>query len=210
VASEPDNDLFQTTRGKLLLLLCRGPRTVNELMEDLGVTDNAVRAQLQNLQDADLVRPLGLRPGTRKPHVEYELTPAGRRLFPQAHEHVLVALVEVLRERLPPQQATAMLAEVGRRILGRWAGDLHEREPRRRLAELYEKLVALDAGVSLEQDPAGVVLRSCGCPLASLTSAHPEACAALAAVLSELLGAPVRECCERAEAPRCRFEVTDG
>ena len=32
------NNLFETTRGKLLLLLCQGPRTVNELMEELGVT----------------------------------------------------------------------------------------------------------------------------------------------------------------------------
>src|SRR4051812_24150796 len=141
MALEPDADLLQTTRGKVLLLLCHGPRTVNELMEELGVTDNAVRAQLQNLQQAGLVRPLGLRPGVRKPHVDYELTPTARRLFPQAHEHVLLALVDVLRERLPPEQATALLADVGRRVLGRWVGELQEREPRRRLAELYQKLV---------------------------------------------------------------------
>src|SRR3954471_13178603 len=140
MAPESDNELFQTTRGKVLLILCGGPRTVNELMEELGVTDNAVRAQLQNLQQADLVRPVGLRAGTRKPHVDYELTPKARRLFPQAHEQVLTTLVDVLNERLPPAQAAELLAEVGRRILGGWAGELREREPRRRLAELYEKI----------------------------------------------------------------------
>src|SRR5687768_15273411 len=101
MASDDESDLFETTRGRLLLLLCRGPRTVNELMGELGVTDNAVRAQLTTLQQTGLVRQVGLRPGTRKPHAEYELTPKARELFPRAHEPVLRALVDVLRERLP-------------------------------------------------------------------------------------------------------------
>src|SRR5688500_5797183 len=101
MAQDDDRDLFGNTRGKVLLLLCRGPRTVNELMEELGVTDNAVRAHLSNLQDDGLVRQVGLRPGTRKPHVDYELTPKARELFPRAHEPVLRTLVDVLEERLP-------------------------------------------------------------------------------------------------------------
>ena len=32
---DSDPKLFDTTRGKVLVLLCRGPRTVNELMEEL-------------------------------------------------------------------------------------------------------------------------------------------------------------------------------
>ena len=212
MAQDADKEFFQTTKGKLLLILCRGPRTVNELTEELCVTDNAVRAQLQNLQEADLVRPLGLRAGTRRPHVDYELTPTARRLFPQAHEVVLRGLVDVLRERLPPEQVSALLTEVGRRVLGEWAGDQlgREREPRRRLTGLFEKIRALTAGVSLEQHGDRAVLRACGCPLASVTSAHPQTCAALASVLGELLGGTVRECCDRTDAPQCRFEWTDA
>src|SRR5689334_921290 len=118
MAEEVDRDLFETTRGKLLLLLCRGSQTVNELMAALGLTDNAVRAQLANLQEAGLVRQIGLRPGVRKPHVDYELTPSARTLFPQAHEPVLRTLVQVLYESLPPQQAASLLRDVARRMLG--------------------------------------------------------------------------------------------
>src|SRR5687768_5065392 len=116
MAPDDGQDLFDTTRGKLLLLLCRGPRTVNELMEELGVTDNAVRAQLANLQQAGLVRQVGLRPGTRKPHVDYELTPKARQLFPRAYEPVLRALVDVLRERLPAEQARSLMKEAAQRL----------------------------------------------------------------------------------------------
>ena len=80
MADSDEVELFDTTRGKLLLRLCDGPQTVNELCEALGVTDNAVRAQLANLQEAGFIRPIGLRSGTRRPHVDYELTPEGRAL----------------------------------------------------------------------------------------------------------------------------------
>src|SRR3954454_20199832 len=117
IMAEEDRDLFETTRGRILVLLCQGPRTVNELMAELGVTDNAVRAQLANLQAAELVRPVGLRPGTRKPHVDYELTPKARLSLPQAHEPVLRTLVDVLREHVPAAQVQALMEEVVRRLL---------------------------------------------------------------------------------------------
>jgi predicted ArsR family transcriptional regulator len=207
MAQEDDEGPFETTKGKLLLELCRGPRTVNELAEALGVTDNAVRAQLANLQQAELVRQIGLRPGFRKPHADYELTPKARRLFPQAYEQALRALVDVLRERLPADQMASLVADTARRLLGGWAADLRAREPRYRLAELFRRLRGLDAAVSLEEGPGGTVVRACGCPLGSVTATHPEVCAVLAEVLGELLGTTVRERCDRADAPRCCFEV---
>src|SRR5215217_5262005 len=109
MAEADDLGLFGTTRGKLLLRLCEGPQTVNELCEALGVTDNAVRAQLASLQEAGFIRPIGLRSGTRRPHVDYELTPKARALFPRVHEPVLRVLLDVLRERLPADEMNAAL-----------------------------------------------------------------------------------------------------
>jgi predicted ArsR family transcriptional regulator len=207
MAQEGESDLFATTRGKLLLLLCRGPRTVNDLMAELNVTDNAVRAQLLNLQEAGLVRQVGLRPGTRKPHVEYELTPNARRLFPPAYEHVLHALVGVLRERLPADELAGLLSDVARRVLAKWVGELSSREPRSRLVELYDRISGQTPGVFFEDHADRLSLRACGCPLASVTATHPEVCAVLAEVLGDVLGATVRERCDRAGSPRCCFEV---
>jgi predicted ArsR family transcriptional regulator len=201
---------FDSTRGKLLLLLCRGPRTVNDLMAELGVTDNAVRAQLVNLQESGLIRQIGLRPGTRKPHVEYELAPKARRLFPQAHEQVLGVLVDVLRDQLPPAQMNGLMKEVARRVIGSWVGEFAAAGPRRRLAELFRRISGLAVGVSLGEEGNRTVVRACGCPLASVTAQHPEVCATLADVLGDILGAEVRERCERAEAPRCCFELDLG
>lgn len=203
-----DKELFESTRGKLLTLLCRGPRTVNELMEELRLTDNAVRAQLANLQLAGLVRQVGLRPGTRKPHVDYELTPKARQLFPGAYEPVLRTLVDVLQERMKPEEATNLMREAASRIFDSCIGELREQEPSRRAAELCEKLSAIAPGLMLEQGEEQLELRACGCPLAAVTASHSEVCELLAAVLSELLGTQVRQRCQREETPRCCFEVS--
>ncbi|HXE56264.1 MAG TPA: ArsR family transcriptional regulator [Tepidisphaeraceae bacterium] len=208
MSTSDDKELFESTRGKLLTLLCQGSRTVNELMDELGLTDNAVRAQLANLQLAGLVRQVGLRPGTRKPHVDYELTPKARQLFPGAYEPVLRTLVDVLRERMKPEEATNLMREAARRIFASCVGELQEQEPGRRAAELYEKLRAIAPGLMLEQGERQLELRACGCPLAAVTASHSEVCELLAAVLTELLGTEVRQRCQREETPRCCFELT--
>ncbi|HEY7115352.1 MAG TPA: ArsR family transcriptional regulator [Tepidisphaeraceae bacterium] len=207
MAQADDRDLFQTTRGRILLLLCAGRRTVNELMDELGLTDNAVRAQLVNLQQDGLVRQVGLRPGTRKPHADYELTLEARQLFPRAHEPVLRTLIDVLREQLPEAQTRPLMMEVARRLLASWVGPLREPNPSQRTAELYQKVQALAPGIRLEDEPECHRVRACACPLASVTASHPEVCQLLADVLGEMLGTRVREACERGQSPRCCFEV---
>jgi predicted ArsR family transcriptional regulator len=51
------------------------------------------------------------------------------------------------------------------------------------------------------------VIQSYSCPLATAASGHPEICRLMEAFVEELVGAPVRECCDRGSRPACRFEV---
>ncbi|HET8631769.1 MAG TPA: ArsR family transcriptional regulator, partial [Thermomicrobiales bacterium] len=76
---------FGSTRGRVLALLRRASRTVDELARALGLTDNAVRAHLATLERDGLVRQEGLRRGAGKPAYAYDLTPAAERLFPSAY-----------------------------------------------------------------------------------------------------------------------------
>src|SRR5947207_14829988 len=55
--------LFKSTRGKILDLLRTRERTVNELAEELRLTDNAVRAHLASLERDRLVSQAGLKIG---------------------------------------------------------------------------------------------------------------------------------------------------
>ena len=53
----------------------------------------------------------------------------------------------------------------------------------------------------------GYVIRGEGCPLSALTGKHPSVCRAMESLVKEFVGASVHECCERAQRPRCCFEI---
>src|SRR5947209_8995959 len=96
-----DERFWASTRGRIILLLRRGSRTVNELAGELGLTNNAVRTHLTALERDGLIHASGTRPGPRKPHITYDLTPEAGRLFQRIYPPLLHHLLEVLEERLP-------------------------------------------------------------------------------------------------------------
>src|SRR3954451_5684221 len=140
---------LDSTKGRLLALLCPGSQTVFDLAKDLGLTNNAVRAQLQRLERDGLVTKSGSRRGVRRPHVEYQLTARGLELFPKAYEPVLVELLNVLRDRLQESASRELLVETGQRLLRQQLGELRGRSPRERLAEAIKKLNGWSLGIAL-------------------------------------------------------------
>src|SRR5581483_1956955 len=134
--------MLGTTRGKLVLLLRRASRTVNELAALLGLTDNAVRAHLATLERDGLVRPAGQQAGVRKPHRAYALTADAEHLFPKAYGTVLTEMLDVLNEQLPPERVRDVLRETGKR-LGR-SLSLPGRAPADRQSRLQHVLAVLE------------------------------------------------------------------
>src|SRR5215212_6909899 len=88
---------LSSTRGHIVTLLRGAVRTVNELAAALNLTDNAVRVHLTSLERDGLVQQKGMRPGLRKPHYAYELTPDAEQLFPKAYDILLNQLLTVLQ-----------------------------------------------------------------------------------------------------------------
>src|SRR5690349_11588901 len=66
-----DTRFFDSTRGKIVMQLRRGSKTVNDLATALSLTDNAIRANLLTLERDELVQLVGTVKGHRKPHFAY-------------------------------------------------------------------------------------------------------------------------------------------
>ena len=123
---------LETTRGRVLASLRRGPATVEELAGALGLTDNAIRAHLTALDRDGLVRQAGVRrgPGAGKPAAVYELAADAEVRFSRAYAPVLTALLEELSGRLAPAELEAVMLEVGSRLAAdvpRRAGSIESR-----------------------------------------------------------------------------------
>ena len=203
-----DERFFETTRGRILALLRRESRTVEELAAAVGVSDNAVRGHLAALERDGVVRQRGVRPSGPvggKPAYAYELAPNADRLFTKAYIPVLSQLVSVLEERMTTRELQGILREVGRRLAAKStpsAGKVRER------AEAAATvLTELGGIVDVEEHDGQIVLRGFSCPLADAVRAHPATCHAAESLVAELVGVPVKECCDKGDRPRCRFEL---
>ena len=216
MAANWDEKFFESTRGQVVALLRRSERTVEELARALGLTDNGVRVHLAVLERDGIVRQRGSvrrSSGGGKPAYVYELTQKAEDLFPKAYEPTLRQLLDVLSERLGPEESEALLRSVGRRLAEEHpmpadgADGTHAR-----LEAAAEVLNELGGLAELEERDGALVIRGYSCPLAGVTPDHPEVCRMAQTLITELAGVPVYERCDRGERPRCCFEValSDG
>ena len=197
---------LETTRGRVLAHLRRGPGTVEELARALGLTDNAIRAHLTTLDRDGLVRQTGVRrgPGAGKPAAVYELAADAEVRFSRAYAPVLTAVLEELSSRTSPAETEALLLEAGSRLASALprASALEDR-----VRDAAALLNELGGDVAVEPGPGGLRLRGNGCPLSATVAHRPEACRAVQGLLAEIVGVPVTLCCEQGARPRCCFAV---
>ena len=195
----------ESVAGRIMALLRRGEKTVDELAATLGLSGNAIRPQLAVLERDGLVQRVGVRRGASRPAQVYALSREADLLFSSAYIPILTELLHVLDSRLESGAFDALMREVGGRLMAgrpRPTGDAWQR------AEAASELLNSLGGLArVEQQNGTLMIRSDGCPLAAATQRHPEACNAVESLLSEFTGLRVTKCCDREERLRCCFEL---
>ena len=196
---------FTSTRGRIVLLLRRSSHTVDELAQDLSLTDNAVRAHLATLERDGLVHQSGVRRGSGKPALIYALTPEAEQLFPKAYAPVLQALLAVLTSSMSTEKREEIMQNAGRHLARQW--NIAPGELRTRLQEAVAVLNQLGGLAELEDDGESYSIQGYSSPLAAVVPNHPEMCHLAQTLLAELIGAPVVEQCGQRAPARCRFTI---
>jgi predicted ArsR family transcriptional regulator len=203
--------LLDTTRGRIVTLLQDGGLTADDIASKLGVTRSAIRVQMTAMERDGVVRRVGKRPGTTRPSQVFELTHEVEQLLSKAYIPLLTHLVGVFAEALPAPQVESLLRLTGKRLAGelsrakRVAGTV-----RARAAAASDILNEHLGAMTHVEGNGGIVIRGGGCPLAALTGKHQGVCLAMETVVAEIVGVPVRECCDRTGRPRCCFELQRG
>jgi len=202
---------FESTRGRIVSLLRGKSWTVNELAEELELTDNAVRSHLLTLERDGLIRQGGVQRGHRKPHFAYELTPEAEHLFPKAYDALLNVLLSVLKERLSPKELGEVLREVGRKAAADKMTVLtNGADISAKAAKAVEVLGALGGAARFERQNDTIFIQSASCPFATAVQVHPEVCNVAETLLAQITGGRVREKCNKtALPPRCSFEIME-
>lgn len=200
--------LLDSSRGRIVTLLRSGGLTADDIASKLGVTRSAIRAQITGMERDGVVRRAGQRPGTTRPSNVFELTPEVEQLLSSAYIPLLTHLIDAFVHGLPPHQLETMLQKAGRTLAQellrgkRPAGNLASR-----VGIVSEMMNEQLGTVTYVEGNGGYVIRGVGCPLAALTGKHPGVCLAMESLVAEVLGVPVRECCDRSKRPQCCFEI---
>lgn len=197
--------LIGETQARLLQLLRRPPQTVTGLSAALGLTDNAVRTHIAALGRDGIVTQVGSQRDTGgKPARVYALTEEGEELFPKAYAVILGALVEQIARTDGWEHAVKLLRAVGEQA---GSGAVAPADVGGRVAAAAAALRSLGGDIEVQQTGEGWRLQGFGCPLSAVTAKHPQVCALALALVEEITGQPVTECCDRTGRPRCAFQI---
>lgn len=202
---------FETTRGRIVVLLRRGARTVDDVAAELELTSNAVRAHFAAMENEGVVRRVGQRPGATRPSYLFELSNDVEQLLSRAYIPFLTQVVQIVAKILPTEGLDRLMREAGKALGQELTGG------RRLAGALRTRVLAasdlmnqeLGALTHVEENDRWRIV-GLGCPLAALTGKHPGVCLAIESLLAEVLDAPVRECCNRSGRPKCCFDVSSG
>jgi predicted ArsR family transcriptional regulator len=193
------------TRERVTRLLARKPLTASALAKELGVTVNAVRAQLALLQREGLVEVQGEAKGARRPAARYGLRAGAEAAISSAYPGALSSLVRVLSRRLSASEMELVMRDLGAEMASREPRP--QGTPRERLRAALAVLGRM--GSVAEVSESGGTVRVSGdlCPIADAVAADTRSCQAIVAMLETLTGLTVMQRCAHEGRPRCRFDV---
>mgnify|MGYP002813323578 CR=1 FL=1 len=179
-------------RGEVLVQLKRWqPLTAKELAHHLGVSLNAVRHHLKELEAGGLVRYERENRGVGAPVFLFRLSPAGELLFPRRYEEALNGLLDHLVERDGREVAVAMLQGYFGAIARRLASALEDSPAEERLRTVVQALSEEGYMAEGTANEADGTLTEHNCAISAVAERFPEVCAEEARFLAEVLNAEV-------------------
>jgi DeoR family suf operon transcriptional repressor len=184
---------FKGLRSDLLVALRKEqPLTAGELGARFGLTANALRRHLKELEDAGLVRFRREVRGVGGPVYAYSLTEQGEQLFPRSYANPLADALEVVRAEQGPEGVVRIFRR-------RWEALADEAKPVLASLPLADRARALVAMLSANgymaeiesASPNDALIREHNCAVREIALRFPEVCTAEAAFIEEFLGTAV-------------------
>jgi predicted ArsR family transcriptional regulator len=201
---------FDTARGRIIAALRgRNGASAYDLARELGVSPNAIRQQFVLLERDGLVTGSSVRRGKTKPTVEYRLTPAAEKYFPQQYDRMLNAVLREVRATGGDAAVAAIFASMSRRQSERLNARIGHEPPAERVAALTKMLRRSGVEVEAQASVDGFTIREHNCPYAKTVGEHPEICGVIHSVMQDVIAPQVRQTDSLATGgTECRFEIT--
>ncbi len=185
------------------------PVTAKQLSSVFGVSANAVRRHLKELELDGSVAYRREQRGLGAPAFAYRLTAQGEALFPNRYEAALKDLLQHVEERAGRGEISRLFAQQFAARAERLKAELAEAPVEVRLQRLVRMLS--EEGYMAEWDQRGGEIRLAehNCAIRALAERYPEVCAAERRFLTEVLAAQVERRSHITEGSNaCEYAIT--
>jgi DeoR family suf operon transcriptional repressor len=183
---------YKGPRASILVELKLAPGlTSKELSARLGLSLNAIRHHIKELEVDGLLEHDREQRGVGAPVFAYRLSPAGERVFPRRYESALTDVLQTLVEREGREAVVGALEARYAALLRRLPADIAELPSERRLAAVTRLLNEDGFMPGWEGSAEGGTLTEHNCAIRAVAERFPEICEAEERFLSAALGASV-------------------
>jgi DeoR family suf operon transcriptional repressor len=203
---------YRGLRGQILLEVKKAqPITAKQLSAVFGVSANAVRRHLKELELEGSVRFGREQRGLGAPAFAYRLTDEGEAIFPNGYRDALTELLEQLAERDGRDAVVRLFEDRYAQLTLKLQAELAV-APRERRLQVVARIMT-EAGYMAEwSETAGVFrLAEHNCALRAVVRRFPEVCAVEEKFLKDVLGAEVeRQAHIVTGCNACEYQISFG
>ncbi len=203
---------FRGPRAQVLLEIKRSqPITAKELSAAFGVSANAIRRHLKELELAGSVVYVREQRGLGAPVYVYRLTPQGEALFPNRYESALKDLLRHIEERAGRGEINELFADQFRARAEALKTELADQPVEARLQRLVRMLTEEGYMAEWDSRDGAIRLAEHNCAIRAVAERYPEVCAAERRFLTEVLASQVERRTHITEGSNaCEYAITPG
>ncbi|TMB43699.1 MAG: hypothetical protein E6J53_07930, partial [Chloroflexi bacterium] len=186
----------------------KGRCSAETIATDLGVTPNAVRQHLTNLERDGLVQSRPERSGRGRPSLMFKLTERADAVFPKRYGQLATMVLQEVQEMGGPEALDEVFARVAARHAGAIEKDLEGLDFDDKMRRVVSWIGRAGTLAEQTETAEGLKVTIHNCPFRNTALKFPQVCTITPQLISRLTGAAVSqaESIHRRD-PYCSFVV---
>lgn len=199
----------RTTRMELLeFLRLKGPASAEVIAAELGVTANAVRQHLTNLERDGLVTSTAVHNKRGRPSLEFTLTDRADGVFPKRYGQLATMVLTELQSMAGPDLLDDLFERIALRYSDTMRRGMEGLDFNAKLERLLGWINRAGTLAEAEETPEGIRVSIHNCPFRNTALKYPQVCTITPHLMVELLDVQVSQTSSiHRQDPYCSFVI---
>lgn len=199
----------RTTRMELLeFLRLKGPASAEVIAAELGVTANAVRQHLTNLERDGLVTSTAVHNKRGRPSLEFTLTDRADGVFPKRYGQLATMVLTELQSMAGPDLLDDLFERIALRYSDTMRRGMEGLDFNAKLERLLGWINRAGTLAEAEETPDGIRVSIHNCPFRNTALKYPQVCTITPHLMVELLDVQVSQTSSiHRQDPYCSFVI---